>query len=81
MFISSSLFIFFATPVAIWKFLGQVLNLCHSSDPNNSGESTEALTHEATGELLSPSFLYQVYLCSNDMLMAFPNLVCMSPPH
>ena len=36
----------------IWKFLGQGVNLHHSSNPNHFSDNTEFLTHCSTGELL-----------------------------
>ena len=35
---------FFGHSHSMWKFLGQRLNLCHSSDPNYSNLNTSSLT-------------------------------------
>ena len=56
-----SLFFFFGRTRGMWNFLGQGLNLCHSSD------STGSLTHCTTRELLNsyilncPSWLWELF--------------------
>ena len=50
-------FFLFGHASSIWKFLGQVLNPCHSSDLNHCSDYTGSLTCYATRELLLPSFL------------------------
>ena len=41
---------FFGHPWGIRKFLGQGLNLHHSSDPSQSNDNTRSLTHYTTRE-------------------------------
>jgi len=40
----------------MWKFPGQGLNLCHSSDLSYSSDNTGSLTHLAIGEHLYSTF-------------------------
>lgn len=43
-------------PHGTWKFLGQVSNLCHRSDPNRCSDNTISLTCRATRKLLEILF-------------------------
>ena len=45
-------FFFFVHTQGMWKFLGQGLNLHHSSDPGRCSDNVRSLTFCATGELL-----------------------------
>ena len=45
-------FLFFGHVHGMWKFLGQGLNLYHSSNPRHSGDNTDSLSHWAIRELL-----------------------------
>ena len=39
-----SILFFFSCTHSVWKFLGQGLNLCQSSDPSHSNDNTRSLT-------------------------------------
>ena len=54
-FISSIYDSFFLSGCAhnTWKFLGQGLNLCHSSDPSHSSDNVKSFNLQATRELQS----------------------------
>ena len=44
-------FFFFCHTHGMWKFLGQGLNPCHSSDPSCCSDNVRSITRAATGEL------------------------------
>lgn len=41
----------FCWACSVWKFPGQGLNLCHSSDPSHRSDNARALIHRTTREL------------------------------
>ena len=45
-------FTFYGCFCGMWKFLGQALNVCHSSDPGHCCDNAGSFTHCATRELL-----------------------------
>ena len=46
--------IFFGHTCGMWKFPGQGLNSCHSSNPSCFSDNARSLTHSASGEPPSP---------------------------
>ena len=55
-FAPSIMAFYFCCACGIQKFLGQDLNLCHSSNLSHCGDTTRSLTHCATRTLLYPGF-------------------------
>ena len=54
----SCLLFFFGHACGMWEFLGQGLNLHHSSDLSFCSDNAEPLTYCVTRELLELSFYY-----------------------
>ena len=59
--------IFFCCTHGMWKFPGQGLNPCHSSDPGHCSDNAGTLTHWATKEFLNTYF-------KNSSLLIFFNV-------
>ena len=61
-------FFFFYHICSMWKFPGEGLNLCHSSDPSHCSVHARSLTHCTTGELAVPQKPFLDFLlCSTDL--------------
>ena len=48
---------------SLWKFPGQGLNTCHSSDLSHSSDNTRSLTHWAIRERLAACFVVCLFCC------------------
>ena len=62
-FLTTQFLSFFGHIHVMWIFLGQGLNLCHSSDPSHSSDNTGSLTYYTTRKLWN-FFFYSIYLSS-----------------
>lgn len=56
LFIFFYFFFIFGRTCSMWKFLGQGLNPCHSSDAGRCSNSAGSLTHRTTRELLHRTY-------------------------
>ena len=59
----------FGQALSMWKFLGQGLNPCHSSDLNPCSDNAGSLTHCAARELLSPPLC--IYCMDSQIFILF----------